>query len=94
MDHPVSLADLIEATIELPVEIAFLATCFVVAFTISTPLRVNESLLMFTIYIIGCIVVVFLWRRSLKDLEKERLRMSFALVVANYSTCVPTSSHR
>ena len=44
VDHQVSLADLIEATIELPVEIAFLATSFVVAFTISTPLRVRESI--------------------------------------------------
>ena len=88
IDRTASLPYFIEATLELPVDIAFLATSFIVAFTISTPPKVREGLFAFTIYVIGSIIVVFLWRRSRTYFEKQKLGASFTLAVMNYLACV------
>ena len=88
IDRTATLPFFIEAVLELPVDIAFLATSLVIAFTIGTPGMVKEGLFAFTLYVIGSIVVVLLWRRSRGFFEKEKLILSLLLAIVNYGISV------
>ena len=88
IDRTATLPYFIQAILELPVDIAFLATSFIVAFTISTPEMVKEGLFAFAIYIICSVIVVLLWRRSVRLFESEYLKTSFALATVNYMICI------
>lgn len=88
IDRTATLPFFIEAVLELPVDIAFLSTAFVVAFTISFPSKVKEGLFSFTFYIIGSIIVVFFWRRSRMFFEREKFFKSGLLAIINYILCL------
>ena len=75
---------IIQSLMELPVDIAFLAMSFVVAYTIKAGDKFGEGLLLFIIYIISTIVIVFFWRRSNVYFESDcYIRVGF-LTSCNY----------
>lgn len=74
----------IQSLMELPVDIAFLAMSFVIAYTINAGARAGEGLLYFLIYIICSIVIVFFWRRSSSCFERDSYLMVGVLTSLNY----------
>ena len=74
----------IQSLMELPVDIAFLAMSFVIAFTINAGGRAGEGLLYFLTYIICSIVLVFFWRRSNSCFERDNYLMVGVLTSLNY----------
>lgn len=74
----------IQSLMELPVDIAFLAMSFVIAYTINAGDGAAEGLLYFLIYIVCSIVIVSFWRRSNSYFEKDSLLMVGLLTSINY----------
>ena len=63
-DRSVNVFDFLRSLLELPTEIAFLAISLIVAFTISNDSNHGEGLAWFVAFMVGVIMIVFLWRRS------------------------------
>jgi hypothetical protein len=95
VDRSVGIVEFIQSLFELPTEIAALAVSMIVAFIISDPKNTELGLAYFVLYIVGVILVVFLWRRSLKLLIEtkrgtSRIRYNLqaciacAMAVVNY----------
>src|SRR5690348_2591261 len=61
VDRLASVADVISAVLELPVDVAFLATTLVAGFAIARPSDAGLGVSLFTMYIAAAIVVVVLW---------------------------------
>jgi len=85
IDRSTTLPVLIRSVLELPVDISFLATSFVVAFTILSPSNSEEGLVRFVIYLIGTVLVIFGWRRSVACFEQDRRWWSGGLAVASFA---------
>lgn len=66
VDRSLDVPNAIQAVCELPVDILFLALSFVVAHTIANKNNVNEGLVFCYVGIASAIIVVVLWRKSLK----------------------------
>lgn len=88
VDRTATLPDLISATLELPVDMAVLATSFIISFTIASPKNSASGLLHFTVYIFSSILVVVLWRRSTKAFTADKLWLSLLLGALNYLLCL------
>ncbi|HEM8293264.1 hypothetical protein [Providencia sp. SP181] len=74
----------IQSLMELPVDIAFLAMSFAVAYTIKAGDKFGEGLLLFITYIIATILIVFFWRRSNACFERDCYIFAFILSSVNY----------
>lgn len=74
----------IQSLLELPVDIAFLAMSFVIAYTINAGDKVGEGLLLFLIYIVSSIVIVFFWRRANSSFESNNFLITGLLTSINY----------
>lgn len=74
----------IQSLMELPVDIAFLAMSFVIAYTINAGEKAGEGLLLFLIYVISSIVIVFFWRRSNSFFESDSYIWVGCLTSVNY----------
>lgn len=84
IDRTTTLPDAIESALELPVDIVFLATSLVVGYTISPSGSTKEGLAWFGFYILGAILIVFLWRRSRKSYDAKSSKTSLGLAAASY----------
>ena len=88
IDRQVDIPDFIQSICELPVDINFLSLSFIVAFTLSVDDRKDEGLLNCLYYVIAAIIIVFLWKRSLKLFEIKKwtwlLLLFFNLSFAGY----------
>lgn len=74
----------IQSLMELPVDIAFLAMSFVIAYTIKAGDKFGDGLLLFLIYIITTIIIVFFWRRSNLYFESDNYFLVGCLSSVNY----------
>lgn len=79
---------LIQSLIELPVDIAFLAMSFLIAYTINAGEKVSEGLLLFLIYIVCSILIVFFWRRSSAMFDDDKLVVTGVLTSINYAASI------
>jgi hypothetical protein len=70
------------------VDIAFVAMSLVVGFTISRPAAVTLGLFTFLIYVIGAIVLVAIWRRSVSLFETNKKLGTIVLAVVNYALAI------
>ena len=64
--RPVDVPDIIQALVELPVDIIFLAISFGVAFTIAEKNNTGKGLFYSFVFIFLAVIVVMLWRLSIK----------------------------
>lgn len=78
----------IQSLLELPVDIAFLAMSFVIAYTINAGDKADEGLLYFLIYIVASIIIVFFWRRSNSLFESDNFILTGMLTSINYLVSV------
>lgn len=69
IDRSVEVPTIIQALCELPVDIIFLSISFLIAFTISKPADPSEGLFFTIAFIVIAILVVIIWRKSLKLFE-------------------------
>ncbi|MGB0386677.1 MAG: hypothetical protein ACPGWR_17845 [Ardenticatenaceae bacterium] len=83
IDRRITFALAIASLYELPVDIAFLATSFVVAFTIYSPQNTNLGLANLFIYLAFTILVVLFWRRSVFLFEQDQHWLSILVFVLN-----------
>ena len=88
VDRRATLPDFIFALLELPVDVAFLATWFVGGAVLSRHSNMPECLIAFVCYVIGSIIVVTLWRRSSYSFENDKQLLSFMLGSVSYLICV------
>ena len=84
---------IVETLIELPRDLAFQGTLFIVAFTISSPLNISSGLVFFVIYIIWLVVSTFIYRlvNDYYTLHRDRLLItivSFALPLGLSVVCL------
>ncbi len=85
IDRSTTAPVLIKSLYELPVDMTFLAMSLIIAYTIGSKESPSEGLFYFIIYTIGAIIIVFLWRRSIKCFEENKTVVSGVLAVINYS---------
>lgn len=85
IDRSTTAPVLVKSLYELPVDISFLAMSLIIAYTIGGKADTSRGLFFFIIYIIGAILVVLLWRRSIKCFEANRTIISAFLALINYS---------
>jgi hypothetical protein len=84
VDRTPDLPEFVVSLCEFPVDIAFLATSLVAAFTIGHPNYIEKGLLSFGLYILAAAVVVLCWRRSVRYFESERPFCMFFAAAASY----------
>lgn len=89
IDRTATVPDFISSIFELPVDVAFLATSLVAAFTLSMSdkVRVGEGLVSFVIYVVGSIFIVVFWRRSHRLFLSDKIWSSFFITVLGYILC-------
>jgi hypothetical protein len=88
IDQQVTVPIFIESLLALPIDISLLATTFVAAYIISVAQAIDYALFVFIIFIIGSIIIVFLWRRSRRFFEQHHFVSSFILALINYISCL------
>ncbi len=71
IDRNIEVPNLIQAICELPVDMIFLSISFLIAFTISEPKDPSAGLFYTIAFIVLAVVVVILWRKSLKLFENK-----------------------
>ena len=85
IDRTATLPDAISSALELPVDIAFLATSLIVGFTLSSTGDPKLGLAWFGFYLLGTVFIVVLWRRSINLFLSEKHFASFCLGGLNYT---------
>jgi hypothetical protein len=88
IDRTASNPDIIQALLELPVDVTFLAISLIAGFTISTPSRIQDGLLHFVIYLAGAILIVVLWRRSIRYFDSKRIFPTTIISILNFFLCI------
>lgn len=88
IDRSVDLPLFIQSVMELPVDIAFLASSFVIAYTIAFTTQHNDGILYFLIYVIGSIIVILGWRRAERFLDDSKYFSAVLLVVICYGLAI------
>ncbi|MBJ2181606.1 MULTISPECIES: hypothetical protein [Pseudomonas] len=84
IDRSTTMPQAIESTLELPVDITFLAISLVVGFTISPTGNPREGMAWFAFYMFAAIFIVFFWRRSIKYFDVGHVKSVVCLAGANY----------
>lgn len=88
IDREVDIPNSIYAFLELPVDVLFLSTSFVAAFTISAEPPNNElGFIYFASYLFVAAVVVFCWRKACKLFESGNHFGMGLLSLLNYLLC-------
>lgn len=88
IDRATTAPVFIQSLFELPVDIAFLAMSFVIAFTINAGDKAAEGLFYFVVYVVCSIIIVFLWRRSTLLFESNSYFWAGSLASINYAISV------
>lgn len=88
IDQTATLPLFLRAIVEFPVDVAFLATSFTAAFTLSRTAEQNAGLLYFCAFLIGTILIVFCWRRAIRLFEAGRYWSMFFLSSFNYGVAI------
>jgi len=84
IDREATAPVLIQALLELPVDMTFLSSTFIISYTIGTNGDKELGLILFIAYLIGTILVILLWRRSIRFFDSDRLTASSLLGMLNY----------
>lgn len=88
IDRTATLPDAISSALELPVDIAFLATSLIVGFTLSSAGDPKLGMAWFGFYLLGTVFIVVLWRRSITLFLAEKHFWSLCLGAANYMIAI------
>ncbi len=88
IDRTASVADIILALLELPVDMAFLATSFVAGFSIANPTHASDGILTFCVYLAATVLVVVFWRRSRRYYTSDHLAKAGTIGALNCFLCV------
>jgi hypothetical protein len=88
IDRSTTAPQAVESTLELPVDITFLAISLVVGFTISPSGDAREGMAWFAFYMFAAIFIVFLWRRSIRQFDSGSIGTVVFLAGANYFIAV------
>ena len=84
IDREATAPVLILALLELPVDMTFLSSTFIISYTIGVNGDKELGLIFFIAFLIGTIVVILLWRRSIRFFDSDKLIKSSLLGTLNY----------
>ncbi|HCT5133760.1 hypothetical protein [Aeromonas caviae] len=88
IDREVDIPNTIYALLELPVDILFLATSFIVAFVIAAkPPETTLGFMYFGSYLLAAAVTVFIWRKACHCFEKGHIKTTIFISLLNYGLC-------
>ncbi len=88
IDREVDIPSSIYAMLELPVDVAFLATSFIAAFTISATQPDSEKgFVYFICYVLLAGLAIFLWRKSSRQFDAGNHGSAIGISVINYLIC-------
>lgn len=85
IDRRVEFPMFIAALCELPVEMGFLATSFIAAFTMASTEQTGIGFFLFVVYTLAVIVTVVLWRRSQHMFDVQRNVATLLFFVPNFA---------
>lgn len=85
VDQSVDTPRIIQSLYELPVSVIFLSLTFITAYIISSVNNIGVGLCYIYFYIIFAVVIIFLWRRSLRSFEMDHYIRSALLFIINAS---------
>jgi len=88
IDRSTTMPQAIESTLELPVDITFLAISLVVGFTISPTGNPREGMVWFAFYMFAAVFIVFLWRRSIRSFDVGHVGSVVLLAGVNYAMAI------
>jgi len=88
VDRTAKVPDLINALFELPVDIALLATTLIAATAMAKTSHASDGLIDFGFYIVGTIVTVVTWRRSVFFFEKDKSGLAIFVSAVGYLLCL------
>lgn len=83
IDQCATVPLVIRSLYEAPVDVVFLALSFATAFTIASPVNISVGLCHLFVFFLVAIVVVWLWRRSIRLFERDQRSWSAILFVLN-----------
>ena len=86
IDRSIQAPNIIQAICELPVDMIFLAISFLVAFTISKPKDPSIGLFYTLAFIVVAVLVVILWRKSLKLFDGNNKYWVLVLLINMFIT--------
>lgn len=85
IDREVDIPNSVYALLELPVDVLFLSTSFIAAYTISAAPPDNQTgFIYFGSYLLVAAIVVFCWRKACKLFESGHHGWMFTLSTVNY----------
>ncbi|MEW7867535.1 hypothetical protein [Aeromonas diversa] len=88
IDREVDIPNSIYAFLELPVDVSFLATSFIAAFTISaTHPESEKGFIYFTVYLFLAGLAIFLWRKACRLFEAGKHKSTIGISILNYTIC-------
>lgn len=88
VDREVDIPNTIYALLELPVDVLFLATSFIVAFTIAAkPPETTLGFMYFGSYLLSAAVTVFVWRKACRCFEGGHIKTTLCISMLNYVFC-------
>jgi hypothetical protein len=88
VDRTAKIPDLIDALFELPIDIAVLATTLIAATAMTKSSHASDGLIDFAFYIVGTIITVVTWRRSVSLFENYKYRLAILVSVFGYIICI------
>lgn len=88
VDRTAKLPDVINALFELPVSIAFLATSLIAATAMANIGVASYALVGFGIYIVGTVITVVTWRRSVFLFENNHFIWAVIVSGIGYAICI------
>lgn len=93
IDRSTSGPDAIVSTLELPVDIIFLSISLITGYTLSQGGNPILGFAWFSIYIIGAIIIVVLWRRSIQYFDTNRFILILLIATLNYALSITALVH-
>jgi hypothetical protein len=88
IDRSTTMPQTIESILEFPVDITFLAISLIVGFTISPTGNPRDGMAWFALYMIFAILIVFLWRRSVKCFDNGWSWWLLFCAIINYPLAI------
>lgn len=88
IDRSATIPLFLQSVLELPVDIAFLGTSFLVASIISENGSREYGLLCFLLFIIATVLIIFFWRRSVSCYDNNKFILTTLLGTAGYAISI------
>ena len=88
IDRSATIPLFLQSVLELPVDIAFLAISFLVAYIITETGNRENGLLCFLVFLTATVIIIFFWRRAISCYDNNKFISSTILGTASYAISI------